>query len=82
MLEGVIRQFQIEQKNIGIFVIRLVVDREDEMYEEKYIEDVFRRNVIDRELDKSEFMFEYYDELFPDDVTGKYRYFKNCAEVL
>ena len=50
--------------------------------EEKYIEDVFRRNVIDRELDKSEFMFEYYDELFPDDVTGKYRYFKNCAEVL
>ena len=37
---------------------------------------------IDRELDKSEFMFEYYDELFPDDVTGKYRYFKNCAEVL
>lgn len=82
MFEGVIRQFQIEQKNIGIFVIRLVVDKEDEMYDEKYIEEVFRRNVIDRELDKSEFMFEYYEELFPDDVTGKYRYFKNCTEVL
>lgn len=82
MLEGVIKQFQIEQTDIGAFIVRLVVDTDDDMFDEKYIEEAFRRNVIDRELEKSEYSFEYYDELFPDEGTGKYRYFKNCMEVL
>lgn len=82
MLEGVIKQFQIEQTDIGAFIIRLVVDEDDEMYDEEYIEEEFRRNVLDRELEKSYFRFEYYNELFPDEGTGKYKYFKNYMEVL
>lgn len=82
MLEGVIKQFQIEQTDIAEFIIRLVVDEEDEMYDEVYIEDIFKQNVLDRELGGAEFCFEYYGELFPDEGTGKYRYFKNCMDEL
>lgn len=82
MLEGVIKQFQIEQTDIGAFIVRLVVDEDDEMYDEKYIEEEFRRNVLDIALKKSYFRFEYYEELFPDEGTGKYRYFKNYMEAL
>ncbi len=82
MLEGTITQFQIEQKDIGKFNIRFVVDKDDEMYDEKYIEEVFKKNVIDRELAEAEFSFEYFNVLFPDEGTGKYRYFKNMMEEL
>lgn len=79
MLEGVIKQFQIEQTDIGVFIVRLVADKEDEMYDEGYIEEEFLRNITDRELRNGEYRFEYYGELFPDEATGKYKYFvKSC----
>ncbi len=77
VMEGVIKQFQIEQMNIGKFIIRLVVDMYDEMYDQKVIEDMFKKFIVDEELRKTDYIFEYYEELFPDEVSGKHRYFIN-----
>ncbi len=75
VMEGLIKQFQIEQTDIRKFIIRLVVDMEDELFDESYIEELFGKYLTDEELREAEYAFEYFEELFPDEVTGKYRYF-------
>ena len=80
IFDGAIKQFQVEQKEIGIFVVRLVLDEDIsiEMIEEKFLE-----NLVQSSLADAYFQFEVYEELLPDDNTGKLRYFiSNLGIVL
>lgn len=78
MLEGVIKQFQIMQLDIDSFLVKLAVD--EEVYEEQ-IEELFYENLLQSSLSNAEFEFEYYEELFADDETGKLRYFVNRMKL-
>lgn len=54
-MEGVVKQFQIEQNDISSFIIKLAVDKEDELYDERYIAERFCESVVDEELKEAEF---------------------------
>lgn len=72
LCEGAIKQFQIVQCDSSRFVIKLVID-EDISGEQ--IEELFYENFLQSSLNSAKFEFEYYDQLFADDETGKLRYF-------
>lgn len=74
VLEGAIKQFQIEQLDIGRFVVKLAVD---EAVSEGQIEELFYENLLQSSLKNADFEFEFYEELLADDETGKLRYFVN-----
>lgn len=78
ILDGAIKQFQIEQRAINDFIVRLVVDEDVELDE---IEEIFYDNMIQSSLAESVFLFELYEELFPDEGTGKLRYFISKIEA-
>ncbi len=72
MLDGVIKQFQIVQRDIGDFLIKLVIDEE---VDKEQLEAMFYDNMIQLSLAGANFEFDYYDELLPEDGTGKLKYF-------
>lgn len=74
-LDGVIKQFQVVQEDIGQFLVRLVVEEEDE-YLEQEIEELFMESLEDQRLKIVQYKFEYQEELFPDEKTGKLKWFK------
>ena len=81
--EGAIKQFQIIQKAVNKFVINLVMDEDErEYFVAKGMEQEFKKYIADDEVSKSEFVFEYYDEMFPEQIlggnglyNGKFKYF-------
>lgn len=75
-MDGVIKQFQAIQEDIGQFLVRLVVEEEDE-YLKKEIEELFMESLEDERLRAARYRFEYQEELFPDEETGKLKWFKN-----
>ncbi len=75
--DGIVKQFQIVQNDIDNFTIKLVVDDEDELFYEDNIKENFISSLIDENIKYADFNFEFYTDLFPDDVTGKYKYFIN-----
>lgn len=74
MLEGVIKQFQVEQLDTNRFLIKLAMD---ETVNEEQIQEMFYENLIESALKNAVFDFEFYEELFMDDKTGKLKYFIN-----
>ncbi len=77
VLDNVIKQFQIEQNDFDKFLVKLVID--DEMGKEAIVE-VFVDNVLQSSLSQAQYRFEFYNALFPDDVTGKLKFFHNKME--
>ena len=75
-MDGVIKQFQAVQEDIGQFFIRLAVEEDDE-YLEQEIEELFMESLEDERLRVAWYRFEYQKELFPDEKTGKLKWFYN-----
>jgi len=75
-LDGVIKQFQAVQEDTGQFRIMLAVEEEDE-YLEQEIEEQFMKSLEDERLRMAQYRFEYQEELFPDEKTGKLKWFKS-----
>ena len=75
-MDGVIKQFQAVQENVTQFRISLAVEEEDE-YLEREIEELFLESLEDERLRRAEYRFEYQEELFPDERTGKLKWFRN-----
>ena len=76
--KNVIKQFQIIQKDYDYFLINLIldddiIDSEDIM--ESIVEDSILASIKDERLYDTEFGFEYYDDLFPNVLNGKLKYF-------
>ncbi len=78
MIDHAILQFQIIQKCIKRFIIRLVVDED---IDKKEIEMVFKNNIGQETINNEYFEFLYSTELLPDDRTGKLRWFINEYEA-
>lgn len=78
-MDGVIKQFQVVQENVNQFIIRLVVEEEDEFLERE-IEELFLEGLEDERLRTAEYRFEYQEELFPDERTGKLKWFREKIE--
>ncbi len=79
LFEDAIIQFQIIQKNYDCFIVRIVLDEEG--LDEDGIIDCFCDNVIQPSLRGVEYFFEFSNALFPDDASGKLRYFINDVNV-
>lgn len=75
-LDGVIRQFQVVQEDVKKFRIMLAVEEEDE-YLEREIEGIFLESLEDERMRTAEYLFEYQEELFPDERTGKLKWFRS-----
>lgn len=77
MFENIIQQFQIVQKDYDYFLVNLMLDEEliDAGIGEREVENEFLNAIKDERLYDTEFSFEYYDELFPEEENGKLRYF-------
>ncbi len=74
---GIILQFQVVQKEYDYFCVKFVLKEEiiDNGIHESMVEDLFLSSIGEEALFETEFDFEYYDELLPDDDSGKLRYF-------
>ncbi len=86
--EGVIKQFQIIQKALDEFTIKLVVD-EEEYCNNDEMENLLIKSINDEEIRKCKFEFEYFGDMFPECVKinnegrfegGKFAYFKREFE--
>ena len=77
MSEGAIKQFQIVQKDIEEFIIKLVIDEDEiEEFQMNDMEEKLVEFIDDEDIRQCNFQFEYYEEMFPDyveDENGKYR---------
>ena len=77
MSEGAIKQFQIVQKGIEEFIIKLVIDEDEiEEFQMNDMEEKLVEFIDDEDIRQCDFQFEYYEEMFPDyieDENGKYR---------
>lgn len=86
MYEGIIKQFQIIQNSKDEFLIKLVVD-EEEYFDKEDMERRLIQNIKDEEIRGCKFIFEYYEDMFPDvncekgkQLSGKFAYFKRMFE--
>ena len=76
--KNVIKQFQIIQKDYDYFLVNLILDEDiidNEGIRENIVEDSILASIKDERLYDTEFDFEYYDDLFPDVLNGKLKYF-------
>ena len=58
-LDDVVKQFQVVQKDINEFTVKLYVDNISQAEE---IEGIFRKNILDEKLNKAKFEFEFSRE--------------------
>lgn len=73
MLDGVIKQFNIIQYDINKFKVKFVVE---DITDNDELEYLFKKFVVEDRLIDASYDFEYYESLFPDNNTGKHKYFK------
>ncbi len=84
MTEGTIKQFQIVQSGINELVIRLVINEDEQ---DEFVMNGMEERLVsligDEDIRSCDFRFEYYDEMFPDEIqdengryNGKFKYFK------
>ena len=72
--DGAVKQFYIEQLDIGKFFIRIY--KNVELPKELFI-DVFTKLINVEELKNAEYIFEFTKSSFPVESNGKFMYFKN-----
>lgn len=77
LMDNIIRQFQIVQENYGAFTVKLVIEHNKNKLEldKTMICKLFTENILQNSLAGSNFFFEFYESLFPNERTGKLRYF-------
>lgn len=73
-MDGVIRQFRVEQEAMERFRITLVLEEEDIFLEEE-VKKLFFQNLEDVRLKGAEYKFCWQEELIPEENTGKIRWF-------
>lgn len=81
--DNIIVQFQVIQNDYDRFLVKFVLNESiiEEGIGERMVEDLFLMSLTDERLYDTEFEFEYYDELLPDERTGKLRYFIGMTKV-
>lgn len=74
----IIQQFQIIQMEYQKFMVKLVLNEEiiDSGVHESMVEELFLNSINEDRIKTAEYEFDYYDELLPDEYSGKLRYFK------
>ncbi|MBQ3545605.1 MAG: phenylacetate--CoA ligase family protein [Lachnospiraceae bacterium] len=72
VMDGVVKQFNIIQKDINKFTVKFVVDEDENLCQ---LEEIFKESVLEDRLAYAEYEFEYFERLLPDEKTGKLRYF-------
>lgn len=72
VMDGVVKQFNIIQKDINKFIVSFVVEEDENLYQ---LEEIFKESVLEDRLAYAEYEFEYFERLLPDEKTGKLRYF-------
>ncbi len=75
-LGTIVNQFQIVQLSINKFIVRFSINPSYSGWK-KTIENLFISNIKQATLENAEWMFEYKDNLYPDNFTGKLSYFSN-----
>lgn len=75
----IINQFQIVQKDINKFIVRFSINPSYNGWK-RTIEEIFAANIKQKTLEKAKWEFEYKDNLYPDNYTGKLSYFYNEME--
>lgn len=69
-MEGRIYQYQVRQTTVDTFEIFMVTDGEPEE-----IEGLFCEFIRDSLVGEAAFLFRYYEQLLPDELTGKLKFF-------
>lgn len=75
IMDDVIRQFQVIQEDYDVFVIKLVVEK-DIVYDSEiinYLKQLFFQTLEEKTLLDSHFIFEFCDQLFPDEKSNKHK---------
>ena len=85
-MDGLIKQFQIEQNSYTDFIIKLVIDEDEQDYiPVEELKKLFVNGIYDEELKKCNYSIWIEDEMFPEEVMydengnvagGKFKYFK------
>lgn len=78
IIENAILQFQIIQINIDLFNVNLVIDESCDADE---ICNLFLDNLYEKSLEDAKFEFFLFSNLFPDDVSGKLKWFKREFDI-
>ncbi|RHQ07472.1 hypothetical protein, partial [Clostridium sp. AM49-4BH] len=69
-MEGRIYQYQVRQTAVDTFEIFMATDGEPEE-----IEGLFCEFIRDSLVGEAAFLFRYYEQLLPDELTGKLKFF-------
>ena len=75
IMDDVIRQFQVIQEDYNKFTIKLVVEDNiiNNENEKNSIGELFMQALNQDSLLKAEYKFEFYDRIFPDDISRKHK---------
>jgi len=76
----IIYQFQVTQMDIDDFIVYFSINPSYKGWK-KTIEEVFISNIKQTSLEGAKWKFEYREELYPDDFTGKLSYFHSEMKV-
>ncbi len=75
-MSSAIKQFQIIQTDINCFNVNLVIKKAYSGWNDAIIE-CFLDNIHEEALKEAEWKFNFSDNICPDELTGKYKYFIN-----
>lgn len=75
IMDDVIRQFQIIQNDYDKFTVKLVVEDDiiDDEDEKVSIGELFMQSLDQDSLRKAEYKFEFYNNIFPDEISRKHK---------
>lgn len=67
-MDGIVKQFQIIQKDYQIFEVKVVLEEECDT---QMLTDLFCGAVLEKRLKEAQYHFRFYDRLLPEERTGK-----------
>jgi hypothetical protein len=73
-MSSAIKQFQIIQTALNCFNVNLVIKKDYSGWKDA-IEECFLDNIQEEALRKAEWKFNFSENICPDEMTGKYKYF-------
>lgn len=83
VMDNIIIQYQVLQKNYKKFVVNIALDNPSESsYDQEQIISMFysQLNQMNSYFKTCNFIFKFYDNLFPEECTGKLSFFKSFVE--
>ena len=78
LLDDVVKQFQVIQRGINDFLVRMYIDDRSMMLE---IKEVFEENILDASLKNARFEYCFEREYIKDEYGDKLMYFKNNCSI-